>query len=65
MGDFQVAAGGLNRLLDEHCRWCNSKRRRKALAWKTSDQWLADYEKAKALPVSADTQQGNCLPEAA
>ena len=35
---------GLNTLLDEHCSWCNSKRRRKALAWMTAQEWLAAYQ---------------------
>ena len=59
---------GLNNLLDEHCRWCNSKRRRKILGWKTSDEWLVEYKKIKAsqvLPVSADTQDENDALKAA
>jgi len=34
----------LNRELDKHSRWCNSRRRRKALGWKTSDEFLAGYQ---------------------
>jgi transposase len=56
---------GLNRLLDEHRQWCNAKRRRKALDWKTSDQWLAEYCRAQETPVSSDTQDENALPKAA
>lgn len=63
-GQVETVAG-LNHLLDEHCRWCNAKRRRKALDWKTSDEWLANYAKAKAPSVSADTQVENILPRAA
>ena len=38
---------GLNTELDRYCSWANGRRRRKALTWKTSDQWLAVYKKAK------------------
>lgn len=34
-----------NKLLAEHCRWRNARRRRKALGWKTSDGFLADHKK--------------------
>jgi transposase InsO family protein len=34
----------LNRELDKHSRWCNSRRRRKALAWKTSNEFLTHYQ---------------------
>ena len=34
----------LNRELDKHSRWCNSRRRRKALGWKTSDEFLTHYQ---------------------
>jgi transposase InsO family protein len=37
---FDVAA--LNRELDKHTTWCNSKRRRKALGWRTSDEFVDD-----------------------
>ena len=37
---------GLNAQLDEYCTWANSKRRRKALDWKTSLQWLEEHKKA-------------------
>jgi transposase InsO family protein len=33
----------LNRELEKHTDWCNSRRRRKALDWKTSNEWLANY----------------------
>lgn len=36
---------GLNQILDEYCQWANEKRRRKALGWKTSNQWLAEWKK--------------------
>ncbi len=36
-----------NKLLADHCEWRNSKRRRKALGWKTSNQFLAEYESKK------------------
>jgi len=39
---------GLNQILDEYCTWANGKRRRKALGWLTSDQWLADWKKGLA-----------------
>lgn len=39
---------GLNSQLDEYCRWANSRRRRKALGWQTSLQWLEEYEKANS-----------------
>ena len=38
---------GLNTELDRYCRWANRRRRRKALSWKTSDQWLEEYKKPK------------------
>jgi transposase len=34
-----------NKILATHCQWRNSKRRRKALGWKSSDEFLADYQK--------------------
>lgn len=34
-----------NRTLTEHCEWRNSKRRRKALEWKTSDEFLSNFKK--------------------
>lgn len=34
-----------NRMLTEHCQWRNGRRRRKALNWKTSDEFLAEYTK--------------------
>lgn len=34
----------LNRILESHCEWRNSKRRRKALGWKSSDEFLADHK---------------------
>lgn len=33
----------LNKILNPHCEWRNAKRRRKALGWKTSDQFIAEY----------------------
>jgi transposase len=33
-----------NKMLAQHTTWRNSKRRRKALGWKTSDEFLADYK---------------------
>ncbi len=38
---FDVAA--LNRYLDKHTMWCNSRRRRKALGWRTSNEYLHDH----------------------
>ena len=35
----------LNRYLDAHYKWKNSSRRRKALEWKTPNQWLKEYGK--------------------
>lgn len=34
----------LNKILTQHCEWRNSKRRRKALGWKSSDQFLKEYQ---------------------
>lgn len=33
----------LNKILAQHTVWRNSKRRRKAIGWKSSDEFLADY----------------------
>ena len=33
----------LNKHLTQHLEWRNGKRRRKALGWKTSDQYMAEY----------------------
>lgn len=33
----------LNEQIVRHCTWRNSKRRRKALGWKTSDEFLSEY----------------------
>jgi transposase len=38
---------GLNSRLDEYCTWANACRRRKALGWKTSDQWLLEYRRSQ------------------
>lgn len=35
-----------NRILESHCQWRNSKRRRKSLGWKSSNEFLADYRKS-------------------
>jgi transposase len=35
----------LNKILSQHSVWRNSKRRRKAIDWKTSMEFLADYRK--------------------
>jgi transposase len=32
-----------NQILTQHCEWRNSRRRRKALGWKTSTEFLAEY----------------------
>jgi len=32
-----------NKILAQHCEWRNSKRRRKAIDWKTSDEFIVDY----------------------
>jgi transposase len=34
----------LNKILTQHCDWRNSKRRRKALGWKSSIQFLKEYK---------------------
>ncbi len=34
----------LNKELQEHCKWRNESRRKKPLGWKTTSQWLFDYE---------------------
>jgi transposase len=36
--------GEFNKLLAEHCRWRNARRRRKALGWKTSDEFLVEHQ---------------------
>lgn len=56
---------GLNRILDEQCRWWNARRRRKPLGWKTSDQWLADYKAAQEQAASADRAKQEALDPAA
>ena len=33
-----------NKILSQHCEWRNGKRRRKALGWRTSNEYLADYK---------------------
>ncbi|MGK5087136.1 DDE-type integrase/transposase/recombinase [Bdellovibrionota bacterium FG-2] len=33
-----------NKILSQHCEWRNDKRRRKALGWRTSNEFLADYK---------------------
>lgn len=43
---FDLAA--LNRELDKHTTWCNSRRRRKALGWRTSNEYLVDHQRAQA-----------------
>ena len=35
----------LNKMLAQHCEWRNGKRRRKAIGWKSSDEFLADHRK--------------------
>lgn len=32
-----------NQILSEHCQWRNARRRRKAIGWRTSDEFIADY----------------------
>jgi transposase len=39
-----ISLAAFNALLAEHCEWRNSKRRRKALGWKSSNEWLHDYQ---------------------
>jgi hypothetical protein len=34
-----------NEILAMHCQWRNARRRRKALDWRTSDEWLAEHQK--------------------
>jgi transposase InsO family protein len=41
---FDLAA--LNRELDKHYAWCNARRRRKALGWRTSDGFLDEHRQA-------------------
>lgn len=43
------SADELNCILQAHCEWANSKRRRKALNWKTSDEFIFEYKKTLAL----------------
>jgi len=35
----------LNKILESHCEWRNTKRRRKALGWKSSNEFLIEHEK--------------------
>jgi hypothetical protein len=45
----------LNKFLKEHCRWRNEERRKKPLEWKTTSQWLWDYQlQRKDKPVKLD-----------
>jgi transposase len=61
----------LNRIIEEHCAWANSKRRRKNLGWKTSDEFIADYKKnhtaggEKIIPIQLETQIHNQTTEEA
>lgn len=34
-----------NQILSKHCQWRNSRRRRKLLGWKSSDEFLVNYKK--------------------
>jgi len=45
---------GLNSELDSYCGWANARRRRKALGWNTSDQWLREYKNSKDLLKSKE-----------
>lgn len=56
---------GLNRLLDEQCRWWNARRRRKPLGWRSSEQWLADYRAAQEKAARADNSKQEALDPAA
>jgi transposase len=38
----------LNVIVKAHTEWCNSRRRRKALGWKTSNEFLAGYKEKEA-----------------
>jgi transposase len=38
----------LNVILKAHTEWCNSRRRRKALGWKTSNEYLAQCKESEA-----------------
>jgi transposase len=38
------SAQELNALLEAHCDWANTRRRRAALSWKTSQEWLEQYQ---------------------
>jgi transposase InsO family protein len=42
-----------NRLLDQHCRWRNERRRRKSLGWRTSNQFIAEY-RAKVIESNSE-----------
>lgn len=59
----------LNRLIEAHCVWANSKRRRKNLGWKTSNEFIAEYKKThtengeKIIPLQFQTQLENKTAE--
>ncbi len=59
----------LNVLIQEHCEWANSKRRRKNLNWKTSNEFIAEYKKThtkcgeKIIPIHSEIQIQNQTTE--
>lgn len=46
----------LNRLIEAHCEWSNSKRRRKNLGWKTSNEFIAEYKKNQEKIITIQTE---------
>ena len=59
----------LNALIEEHCAWANSKRRRKNLNWKTSNEFIAEYKKThtkngeKIIALQSEIQTPNQTTE--
>lgn len=53
----------LNRFLEAHCQWKNSRRRRKSLGWLTPLQWLERYNKTS--DQEGETRSVGELPKAA
>jgi transposase len=54
-----------NQLLAEHCQWRNAKRRRKAIGWRTSDEFIADYRARIQKFLWGDDEQSLSVSRAA
>ena len=62
------SVAGLNTLIDSHWQWCNQSRRRKALGWRTANEWLKSYfaDPTQENDGSADTPHDSlATPKAA